>query len=46
VVGVAAGSVGYLLALIAARSGSIPLLLPGAVLLGAGAGCRWPPGSR
>ena len=38
VVGVAAGSAGYLLALIAARSGSIPLLLPGAVLLGAGGG--------
>ncbi len=38
VTGAASGALGYLLALVAARSGSIALLVPGAVLLGGGGG--------
>ena len=38
VVAAACGSAGYALALVAARSGRVPVLVPGAVLLGAGGG--------
>lgn len=38
VVAATCGSAGYALALVAARSGRVPVLLPGAVLLGAGGG--------